>query len=66
MQIGRIGFRAERHGQSEQRQPGKQPGDRKQQRYDRETGNGTDASRQRAWMQKVAKALRDTYATAAR
>ena len=37
-----------------------------QQRYDRETGNGTDASRQRAWMQKVAKALRDTYATAAR
>ena len=37
-----------------------------QQRYDRETGHGTDASRQRAWMQKVAKALRDTYATAAR
>jgi len=37
-----------------------------QQRYDRETGNGTDASRQRTWMQKVAKALRDTYATAAR
>ena len=37
-----------------------------QQRYDRETGNGTDASRQRAWMQKVAKALRETYATAAR
>ena len=37
-----------------------------QQRYDRETGHGTDPSRQRAWMQRVAKALRDTYATAAR
>jgi hypothetical protein len=37
-----------------------------QQRYDRETGHGTDGVRQRAWVQKTARALRDTYSAAAR
>jgi hypothetical protein len=37
-----------------------------QQRYDRETSHGTNASRQRDWAQKIAKTLRDSYPAAAR
>ena len=32
-----------------------------QQRYDRETSHGADAARQRAWAQKVAKTLQESY-----
>jgi hypothetical protein len=37
-----------------------------QQRYDKETSHGTDASRQRAWTEKVAKTLRESSSAAAR
>jgi hypothetical protein len=37
-----------------------------QHRYDRETGHGTDGVRQRAWVQKTARALQETYPAAAR